>query len=473
MVASAPSPSLEWEPPLHRWAARPTTASVRRPSTRVPRLLVDAVLALALAGVLRPSGTSADVALVATWVVLLASARRPSPLGATTGTGLVQPVLRAGIGLACLGLVLAAVVPALRPGDLLTFVVLVTSATLLHRTGASLVSRRAGATMPLVVVAGHEHGVARFLQDLRTSGSPVVVVGACVTGRPDGVAALGVPTMPGLRNLPDAVARYGADAVVAVPCRHVDPARLRRLAWRLEGSGTALYVTTGLQLVGPRRADLQTTGSLSVLHVRHPSLRGAGQVVKTTWERLAALLALVVLAPLLIALAVIVRLDSPGPALFRQTRVGRNGELFTMYKLRTMCTDAEDRLQALLADGPQDGVLFKLTRDPRVTRVGAVLRRYSLDELPQLINVARGDMALVGPRPPLPREVELYDRDTHRRLVVTPGLTGLWQVSGRSDLSWEESMRLDLQYVENWSLGLDLHILARTVRAVLRHQGAY
>jgi lipopolysaccharide/colanic/teichoic acid biosynthesis glycosyltransferase len=187
-----------------------------------------------------------------------------------------------------------------------------------------------------------------------------------------------------------------------------------------------------------------------------------------------ALAALVVLAPLLVMVALAVRRDSPGPAIFRQRRVGRDGAEFTIFKFRTMTTDAEDRVVDLAAHNESAGdLLFKIRQDPRLTRLGAVLRRYSVDELPQLVNVALGDMSLVGPRPALPDEVERYDPDPRRRLAVRPGITGLWQVSGRSDLSWEETVRLDLHYVDNWSPALDLQILCRTARAVLGHAGAY
>jgi lipopolysaccharide/colanic/teichoic acid biosynthesis glycosyltransferase len=197
------------------------------------------------------------------------------------------------------------------------------------------------------------------------------------------------------------------------------------------------------------------------------------RVLKATWERSAAALALVLLSPLLLVLVVAIRLDSAGPALFRQVRVGRGGRTFRLYKLRTMSTDASARLALLRPDNEADGPLFKLRADPRITRVGATLRRYSLDELPQLWNVVRGEMALVGPRPALPDEVATYDEIAVRRLAVKPGLTGLWQVSGRSDLPWHVAIRLDVHYVEHWSLGLDLSILTRTPRAVLGHRGAY
>jgi lipopolysaccharide/colanic/teichoic acid biosynthesis glycosyltransferase len=192
-----------------------------------------------------------------------------------------------------------------------------------------------------------------------------------------------------------------------------------------------------------------------------------------TVHRLVALLFLVVLLPFLVGIALAVLIDSRGPVLFRQVRVGRDGREFVILKFRTMRTDAESVLGELFHLNETDGLLFKMRNDPRISRVGHWLRRFSLDELPQLWNVARGDMALVGPRPPLPKEVDQYDARIRRRLDVKPGLTGLWQVSGRSDLPWNESIRLDLQYVEHRSVGFDLQILARTVGAVLTGRGAY
>jgi exopolysaccharide biosynthesis polyprenyl glycosylphosphotransferase len=196
-------------------------------------------------------------------------------------------------------------------------------------------------------------------------------------------------------------------------------------------------------------------------------------VVKELFDRLGAAAALAVLSPVFAAVALAVKLDSPGPVFFHQTRVGRDGRRFDMVKFRTMVVGAE-RLRADLVDRNEaDGLLFKLRLDPRVTRTGRVLRRYSLDELPQLVNVLRGEMSMVGPRPPLPAEVDRYERHVTRRLLVKPGITGLWQVSGRSDLSWEEAVRLDLYYVDHWSPTMDLTIIAKTFSAVLRGSGAY
>jgi lipopolysaccharide/colanic/teichoic acid biosynthesis glycosyltransferase len=179
------------------------------------------------------------------------------------------------------------------------------------------------------------------------------------------------------------------------------------------------------------------------------------------------------LSPVFLAVALAIRLDSPGSPFFKQTRVGEGGRLFTMWKFRSMYVDAEARRAALLADTDRDGPMFKMHADPRITRVGRWLRRASIDELPQLFNVARGEMSLVGPRPPLPSEVDTYRDAVHRRLLVRPGMTGLWQVSGRADLPWAESIQLDLRYVDNWSFAMDAQILWKTVRAVVGGRGAY
>lgn len=201
-------------------------------------------------------------------------------------------------------------------------------------------------------------------------------------------------------------------------------------------------------------------------------MSGGRRVVKAVVDRGLTLVLAVFALPVMLLIALAIRIDSAGPVLFRQKRVGTQGREFHMVKFRTMCVDAEAKLAKLQRDAGND-VLFKMKTDPRVTRVGRILRRFSLDELPQLINVARGEMSLVGPRPPLLREVEGYEPDAVRRLRVKPGLTGLWQVSGRSDLSWDESLRLDLWYVDNWCLVLDLQILFRTAKAVVRGSGAY
>jgi exopolysaccharide biosynthesis polyprenyl glycosylphosphotransferase len=253
----------------------------------------------------------------------------------------------------------------------------------------------------------------------------------------------------------------------------MDSAALRRLSWALERTGTDLVVATALLDVAGPRTTIRPVDGLPMLHVEHAELSGGRRLVKEVFDRVLSAVALAVTGPLLLGLAVAVRRTSPGEAFFRQVRVGRDGREFVLYKLRTMYAGAEQRQEQLNGHNECDGVLFKMKDDPRVTPLGRWLRRYSLDELPQLLNVLRGDMSLVGPRPPLPCEVERYPADVRRRLVVKPGLTGLWQVSGRSDLSWEDSVRLDLRYVENWSPTLDLVILLRTITALVRTSGAY
>jgi exopolysaccharide biosynthesis polyprenyl glycosylphosphotransferase len=211
-----------------------------------------------------------------------------------------------------------------------------------------------------------------------------------------------------------------------------------------------------------------------MIHVEAPEFRGGRKLVKGLSDRALAATALLLVAPLCLVVAVAIKLTSRGPVLFRQTRVGRGGREFQVLKFRTMVAGAH-AMRDILADRNEknDGLLFKIRNDPRVTLVGRWLRRWSLDELPQLANVVSGQMSLVGPRPPLPEEVARYDGDVARRLLVKPGITGLWQVSGRSDLSWEDGVRLDLYYVENWSLAADLVILCKTVGAVIRQRGAY
>jgi exopolysaccharide biosynthesis polyprenyl glycosylphosphotransferase len=239
----------------------------------------------------------------------------------------------------------------------------------------------------------------------------------------------------------------------------------------LEGSDVDLVVAPGIMDVAGPRVLTRPVQGLPLIHVEAPAFSGPHLVAKNLLDRVCALLLLVVLAPVLLGVALAVKLEDRGPVLFRQQRVGHGGRTFGMWKFRSMVPDAEDQLPRLMSLQDGAGPLFKLRRDPRVTRTGAIIRKFSLDELPQLLNVLRGEMSLVGPRPPLPREVATYEDTTRRRLLVKPGMTGLWQINGRSDLSWDESVRLDLYYVENWTPVLDLMILWRTALVVLRPAG--
>ncbi|MFD7666026.1 sugar transferase [Streptomyces sp. NPDC059788] len=283
----------------------------------------------------------------------------------------------------------------------------------------------------------------------------------------------GVPVVGRLTDVAGHVRRGGYRVVAVTPDPHWSPDRLQRLAWNLEGSDAEMVVAPVLMEVAGPRLHVDAVLGIPLLRVSMPTFTGGRRAVKEVVDRLGAAILLMVFAPLMALVALLVLTDSRGGAVYRQRRVGKDGREFTIFKFRTMIVGA-DAARAGLADRNEGaGLLFKLHRDPRVTRVGAVLRRYSIDELPQLFNVVTGSMSLVGPRPPLPEECAAYDPDIRRRLLVKPGLTGLWQISGRSDLPWEEAVRLDLRYVEDWSLALDAVILWKTLRAVLYGQGAY
>ncbi|MDU0347532.1 sugar transferase [Actinomyces sp. MRS3W] len=246
----------------------------------------------------------------------------------------------------------------------------------------------------------------------------------------------------------------------------------RRYAWQLDGHHARLAVVPSLADVSEDRMRMHPVAGMPLVYIEDSHAKAALSTSKRIFDIIGSGLGLIVISPLLLLLALAVKCDG-GPALFRQERVGRDGKHFTMLKFRSMVVDAEEQLADLEGGHDTNSVMFKLADDPRVTRVGAFIRRYSLDELPQLINVLRGDMSLVGPRPPLPREVAQYTADEYQRLRVRPGMTGLWQISGRSDLPWEETIRLDLYYIDNWSMLRDLSILLRTGKAVLSSHGAY
>ena len=326
-----------------------------------------------------------------------------------------------------------------------------------------------------VVVVGASAALPGLVERLeRALPHRFAVVGACVAAGPPPLLG-DLPVVHGLSGCSHLVRDGAADAVLLAPHPTMDPASVRRLRWRLEDAGLAVFVWAGLDISPAGRTRLDLDDDLPLLHVDAPRRLGFSHAVKRILDRLLALTALVLLAPLLVALAIAVRLDSPGPAFYRQVRVGKDDARFTMWKLRTMLvdTDSAAALTALAGVDEGSGPLFKVHGDPRITRVGRWLRRTSLDELPQLFNVLLGQMSLVGPRPALPAEVDRYLPDVRHRLVVHPGMTGLWQVSGRSDLSWEDSVRLDQEYVDDWSLLLDVRIVVRTIGAVLRGRGAY
>jgi exopolysaccharide biosynthesis polyprenyl glycosylphosphotransferase len=336
-------------------------------------------------------------------------------------------------------------------------------------------ARTRGALQQRVVIAGtpsHVDEVARVLSREKWLGYDVVgalVPSASITARTrSGVPVIGTPD-----QLLHAVEVADADVIFVAGGALDSASQLRRIAWELEERDVQVIVAPSVTDVSAERVRVRPVGGLPLMHLDKPRAVHASRAGKRTFDIVGSLALLVLFAPLLVVSAVWVKLHDRGPVLFSQERTGRDGSTFRCFKFRSMVVDAEQRL-AQLHDmtGYQDG-LFKMEDDPRITRPGRWLRRYSIDELPQLFNVLRGEMSLVGPRPPLPTEVARYARDTVRRLRVRPGMTGLWQVSGRSDLAFEEAVRLDLYYVDNWSMLQDLTILARTLGAVLGSKGAY
>lgn len=283
----------------------------------------------------------------------------------------------------------------------------------------------------------------------------------------------GLPVLASYDGLLEAVDQHNVDLLIMTSSDSIEPERMRRIGWELESRNVDLIVTVALTDIAGPRIHTRPISGLPLIHVEHPAFTGRKLFLKRLFDLIVGGTALVVVSPLLMIIAVLIRADSRGPVFFKQRRIGYQGQEFSMLKFRSMVVDAEDQLPGLLDQNEGSGLLFKIKRDPRVTKMGTILRKYSLDELPQLINVMKGEMSLVGPRPSLPREVSGYEAWVRRRLLVKPGITGLWQVSGRSNLSWEDSTRLDLYYVENWSMTGDLLILSKTVRAVLGSEGAY
>jgi len=335
--------------------------------------------------------------------------------------------------------------------------------------------RAAGDCMRQVVAVGHPKDVESLINELdREPYHGLKVVAACLAGNGESDDNLGGVRVHGdLSDVMSAVRLSNADTVAVLACPEMNGAELRRLAWELEKTDTELCLAPALLDVAGPRTSIRSAAGLPLLYMDHPDLTGARQAIKSLFDRLAAASALLLLTPVFLGIAIAVKLGDHGPVLFRQVRVGRNGRPFHVCKFRTMVTDAEQQKAMLEERNEGDGLLFKIKDDPRITKVGSLLRRYSLDELPQLFNVLLGHMSLVGPRPALPEEAAKYVDHVRRRLAVRPGITGLWQVSGRSDLPWEEAIRLDLRYVENWSFALDLQILWKTWAAVTHGDGAY
>ena len=459
----------------------------------VRRILLGDVLAAALAGLvgymIRFSGepafphasTWAAVSLPLIWVGSMLVARSYEERFLWVGAEEFRRVFFAAMMLlATLGTVSWAFQLDVARGFVIGAVPLATLLTLGHRFMQRRLlhlARQRGQHLQTTLLVGHRNAVAGLDEQLdREAYHGYRVIGCCLPTdqfSPNVDAFNGLPVLGGLDEVADVVSRYEVDTVAVLPCPELDGPVLRRLGWDLEKTAAELLLAPAITEIVGTRVRIRPVCGLPLMHMERPELTGIRRLGKDFFDKVSATLGVLFLLPVVVGIALAVKVTSRGPVFFKQERVGRDGQTFRMLKFRSMVTGAHQMVDDLAADSDGNGVLFKKKDDPRVTRVGKVLRRYSLDELPQLINVLRGDMSLVGPRPPLPTEVEKYGFDMHRRFLVKPGLTGLWQVSGRSDLSWDDSVRIDVRYVENWSLTFDFMILWKTAGAVLRGSGAY
>jgi exopolysaccharide biosynthesis polyprenyl glycosylphosphotransferase len=336
--------------------------------------------------------------------------------------------------------------------------------------------RQDGEYSSRVLLVGSQASVEHLARELsRRTEAGYLVVGACVPGgrRASFLPDSAIPVFLDIADLQNSMESVAADTVVVTSSDELPPQRLRELSWGLVPGRQHLVVSPSLTDIGGPRIHTRPVAGLPLIHVETPRYEGMKLYTKRGFDIISSSLLILCLSPVLVSIAIAVRLSTPGSVLFRQDRVGINGRHFKMLKFRSMVADAEAQLASLQDLSEGNSVMFKLKRDPRITPIGRFLRRFSLDELPQLFNVFGGSMSLVGPRPPLDREVSAYENHVHRRFLVKPGITGLWQVSGRSNLSWEDTVRLDLYYVENWSIVGDLVILWRTIKTVLGREGAY
>lgn len=446
------------------------------------RLTVDAdtsLVAPAWVGALKLDYMVVAALLVVIWALALAGVGSRGHRVVGTGTQEYKTILQSGVVvLLCIAMIAFAfqiqfsrsfILLALPAGGVALFIsrILWRQWLCLHRQRGHLSSR--------VLIVGSEVTTSHVTADLRRHPEAGYhVVGALVTTRGADRSLLGdIPVWSGADALIDAVKWCHADTVIVTDGHGLPPAKLRELSWSLEPGRQHLVMAPSLTDIAGPRIHARPVAGLPLVHVETPRYEGADRFVKRTFDVCASAGLLAVLSVPLGIVALLVVLTSPGGLFFSHERIGKNGHPFRMLKFRSMRANADSELATLLqAQGSEDKPLFKIENDPRITRIGGFLRRYSIDEIPQLINVLKGDMSLVGPRPQVAKEVALYDHAAARRLFVKPGMTGLWQVSGRSNLGWEESVRLDLFYVENWSLTADVAILARTVRAVLASEGA-
>ncbi|HEX3930856.1 MAG TPA: sugar transferase [Nocardioides sp.] len=462
------APADTWTSKLAHLARRASVLGQRR---RADLWVVVECLAVAVAGIVTMTvlGAYGPASWVALGGAICVAMQTRSQMHSASHLE-VLPVLRS-LAVAFAG---AAVLSAL---DLASNGELAVAAGVLLVAGAVIFSAlvlRQGLRRPLrVVVVGDRAAISRAA--MRWADGTAHVIGGVLPGDEESrlQSIVGVPTIVGLEHAADWAHGRRADLVVVAPSKQLAPPQLRSLGWSLERTGIAMAVADAAGDAAPHRVRARRLGRTTLIELT-PSRPGAiARLLKSAIDRLVGAVLLACASPFLAVTMLMIRLDSRGAPLFKQERVGQDGRTFTLYKLRTMRSDAERQLVALREHNEGAGVLFKMRQDPRVTRLGKLLRRTSMDELPQLINVVKGNMSLVGPRPALPAEVAEYDDVERRRLAVKPGMTGLWQVSGRSNLDWETSIGLDLDYVDNWRIGDDLMIGLRTIGAVTGARGAY
>ena len=350
-------------------------------------------------------------------------------------------------------------------------VVAVATARTIHRLLVMTLRRRGVGAKRVLVVGGNNALGRRIMHSIATERSAAAqVVGFVDLEQGDDFGRFRF--LGTIKDIPFLVNDLGIDEIViALPAASHE--QMLRIMDHCRHKGVSFRVVPDLYQLRLNRVDVDSVNGIPLIAVSESRIRGWNLLIKRAMDVVASVLCLTLFSPLLLLVGLAIKLDSPGPVLFRQIRVGKNGSPFTLYKFRSMRQDAEQQLDQLWEMNEASGPLFKMRDDPRVTRLGRLLRRTSVDEFPQMINVLKGEMSLVGPRPPLPSEVEKYEEWHLRRLEVAPGLTCLWQVSGRSEIPFDEMVMLDIYYIENWSLGLDLSILLRTIPAVLSGGGAF
>jgi exopolysaccharide biosynthesis polyprenyl glycosylphosphotransferase len=425
-----------------------------------------------------------SVLIAGIWLSLLAAYRTRSPRIVGAGVEEYRRVVSAT--LATIGVVAVALMifrPEFARGYLAVAFPLGLAGLVVGRNVCRLFlsrQRKRGRCVVTVLAVGDARAVRSLVQSLsRGWGYGYSVVGVCLTGRSSGgtfeIPGVGaLPVFGDENNVHDAILKTNSDTVALTTTDHLGPEGVRELSWDLHKLGVDLVVTPGVVDVAGPRLTMRPVAGLPLIHVEKPQYSGTKKIQKLAFDYFMAVFALVMALPVMIAAAIAIKLTSKGPVFYKSERIGLDGEPFQMIKFRTMVDGADQQVVNMMdVNESVGGVLFKMKEDPRITHVGSLLRKYSIDELPQFFNVLRRDMSVVGPRPPLRREVDTYNDQVRRRLLVLPGITGLWQVSGRSDLSWEDSVRLDLSYVENWSITNDVLIAVKTVRTIATGSGAY